>query len=331
MDSKRTFHLSRICLSVLLLTIHIGLPVQAAGVLIAHMFPDHSLPDRAADTLAEALRKRPDFQRVEVAADARLGDERENLRQLERGDIDIAVVGDLVLDYLVPSFRLVSLPFSHRTPEEALAVYSSELGDEIRQELRKRHIEVLSWHCIGQRMLTANRPIRSLADLQGLVLRLPPAPVWMATWEALGAKPKAVPFPALHDALRRKVVDAQENPPNFIRANKFYEVQSHLMLSRHLVQRQFILAGRDFYQSLEPARQKALRTAAGEASAQVCREARENQVKDIAWLQKKGMKIVELDLFNAAAALLPQVAADLDGAAGGILLKRIREAGAHVP
>lgn len=303
-------------------------PVHAGqALLIAHMFPQDSLPDKAADELAETLDKVPGFGPVDVAAGARLGDERENLRQLQKGEIDIAIVGDLVLDYLVPRVRLVSLPFSHRTPQQALAVYTGEVGDEIREELRKLGIETLSWHCIGQRMLTANRPIRSAADLRGLVLRLPPAPVWMAVWEALGAKPKAVPFPVLYDALRRGVVDAQENPPDFIRAKKFYQVQSHLMLSRHLVQRQFILAGRSFYQTLDESRRKALRNAATEVSSQVCRQAQENQTKDIFWLEQEGgMQVVELDLFDEAAALLPHVAESLDGAAGKALLSRILEA-----
>jgi tripartite ATP-independent transporter DctP family solute receptor len=317
----------RIMLAVLLL-LAAHLPVSVAhaeqAVLIAHMFPADSLPDKAAVALVKSLDGKSGFGKVEVAAAARLGDERENLRQLQNGEIDIAIVGDLVLDYLVPRYRLVGLPFSHRNPQEALAVYGSELGSEIRQELRKQGIEVLSWHSIGQRMLTANRPIRSLADLQGLVLRLPPAPVWIATWETLGAKPKVVPFPALHDAMRRGVVDAQENPPDFIRSKKLYEVQSHLMLTRHSVQRQFILASQRFFDALPPRQRSALRAAATTASAQTSQQAQENQAKDIAWLEREGgMHVLNLDLFAEAVAILPQVADTLDGAAGKALLTRI--------
>lgn len=304
---------------------------EAGGtaVVVAHMFPQRSLPDVAATMLANDLRALKGVSRVTVAGAAKLGDERENLRQLQRGDIDIAIVGDLVLSYLIPRYRVVTLPFSHRTPEEALAVYGSDLGLEIQAEFRKRGLEVLSWHCIGTRLLTANRPIRSRADLAGLKLRLPPNSAWVATWKALGAAPRAVPFTELYDTLKRGGVEAQENPPNFIRSKRFYEVQSHLMLSRHLVQQQFILASPHFMKTLAPGQGAVVRDAAQKASHTVCNEALSAEGENIAWLENQGMKVVELDLFEDAAAVLPQVAESLDGKAGLDLLSRVIELRSH--
>jgi tripartite ATP-independent transporter DctP family solute receptor len=235
-------------------------------VVIAHMFPQNSLPDVAAKALSKNLMQDNNFKDIIIAPAAKLGDERENLRQLQRGEIELAVVGDLVLEYLTPQFRLISLPFTHKSVDEALAIYNSELGDEIKQSLFEQGITVLSWHAIGQRMLTANRPINSKKDLEGLQLRLPPAPVSMSVWKALGVSTRAVPFPELYDALKSKRVEAQENPPNFIRAKKFYEVQDYLILTKHIVQRQFILASNQYVQSLNKKELETLKKSAIKAS-----------------------------------------------------------------
>lgn len=303
-----------------------ALAEEATSVLIAHMFSPDSFPDQAARLVADALRAEEGVGSVEVAAGARLGDERANLRQVQRGEVDITVVGTLLLNYLTPRYRLVGTPFLFRERDQVAAVYDGPIGDEIRDGLRQRGLEMLSWHCIGQRLLTANRPIASRADLQGLKLRLPPDATWFATWSALGAVPEAVAFPELHAALKGGEVEAQENPPGLIRGQRFHGVQSHLMLTRHLLQTQFVVAGRDFLQRLGPRAEARLRQAAEAASARVCARAQREQQADIDWLIGEGGMIpVELELGDEAVALLPGVARRLDGEAGVALLNRILE------
>lgn len=321
--------------SILILALVLLLPMAApgtaaaagsSGVIIAHMFPEKSLPGLGAEILADGLRRQGNFGTIDVAFAARLGDERENLRQLQRGEIDMAIVGSLALSYLTPRYRLANLPFLFENPNQSMAFFDTPIGREIRAGLKKLNLVVLSWHCVGSRLLTANRPIRSLNDLAGLRLRLPPDGVWMTTWKGLGANPRAVPFTELYDNLKRGAVDAQENPPNFIRAKKFYEVQSHLMLSNHLVQMQFILASRSFYESLKQNLRTQVTDAARHASGEVCRQARAGQTKDVEWLVNKGgMTVVELDLTAEADQALPRVAEQLDGPDGVKLLTLIKE------
>lgn len=295
------------------------------NIVLAHMFPKESLPDIAAKKFKENLES-SGLAKISITPAAQLGDERDNLRQLQKGEIELAIVGDLVLGYILPEYQMIAMPFTHKNTEEALAVYNSRLGEEIREKMKQQGIVVLSWHSIGQRMLTANKAIRSYKDLQGLTLRLPPMPVWMATWKALGAQPRAIPFPDLYDALKTGTVEAQENPPNFIKSKKFYEVQTHLMLTRHLVQRQFILASLSFVESLSKPQAKLLKDAARETSATINKLVDENEAEDIAWLQAKGgMTIINLDLRENAKAVLPQVATSLDKTNGKKLLNKILE------
>nr|CRH07239.1 Putative TRAP-type C4-dicarboxylate transport system, periplasmic component [Candidatus Magnetococcus massalia] len=295
-------------------------------VVIAHMFAAGSPPDQLANQLAPELKKILSLKRVTVAGGARLGDERDNLRQLQQDEIELAIVGTLIFSYLTPEYRLIVTPFLHRTLEQVQALYTSSLGDEIRARVRQQGVEILGWYCIGQRLLTANRPIIAPQQLRGLKLRLPPDPAWQATWHALGTAPRIIAFPQLYDALKQGEVEAQENPASLIRAKKFYQVQRYLMLTKHLVQTQFVVVSNRFMQRLTPGQQQQLRQLVKGYAQQACDRTRKNQQSDIQWLTTHGgMQAIELDLFPQAEQILPHVARSLDGDAGVALFKRIKE------
>ena len=57
-------------------------------------------------------------------------------------------------------------------------------------------------------------------------------------------------------------IEAQENPPNFIRASKLHEHQKYLMTTHHMPQRQFVLASQARWQQLPQATRDLLAQAA---------------------------------------------------------------------
>jgi len=87
----------------------------------------------------------------------------------------------------------------------------------------------------GFRQFTANREIRTPADLDGIKLRLPPVPDWVAVWSALGAVPVQVPLTGIYEALRTGVAEASEGDLTQISSLRLFEVRSHLALTGHLV------------------------------------------------------------------------------------------------
>ncbi len=67
----------------------------------------------------------------------------------------------------------------------------------------------------GDRHLLTNKPIKVPADLAGIRMRTPGAPVWMETIRAMGATPTAMGWGEVYPALQQKVIDAAEaqHPP----------------------------------------------------------------------------------------------------------------------
>ncbi|MBF0220553.1 MAG: TRAP transporter substrate-binding protein [Gammaproteobacteria bacterium] len=286
-------------LSLVLTVIFAPSSLGATELTLAHMFPPASLPDKVAQRFAELVAERSQQSlKITVYNNGYLGDERSNLLSLAKGDIDLAVTGDLLISLFLPDYAIVNMPFLYRNVDHAMNVYHGPIGAAIREKLISDHaIQALSWHYVGTRLLTANQPVDNFAKLHQLALRLPPDQIWNSTWSALGVRTSLIPFTQLFSALERKRVDAQENPPDFIRSSQLYKVQKYLINSQHLPQRQFVLINRHtFTQKLSPPQQQLIEQAAKEASEWLTAIAKKQQQQDIDWLITFGeMQFSEFD------------------------------------
>lgn len=304
--------------------------VQASPRILklGHQFAPGSLPNRVATRLAGQLRERSGGAiEVQLIPGAALGDELQHLKLLRSGSLDLSVTGDLIVSSLSDEYLVLNLPFLYRDTAHALAAYGSAAGARMRQEMEAGGLRALSWHPVGVRMLTAQRPIARWQDLQGLRLRLPADVAWTAVWRSLGAQPQQVAFTDLPAALRLGRVDAQENPPNFIRAGQLHQYQSHLMTTAHMPQRQFVCASGPRWAQWTPRERDWVQQAALEASAWAARTAEEEQQQDLAWLLGPGgMQRVAFDATGIAEQLEP-IAVALAGEAGRTLYRQIRQLG----
>lgn len=301
-------------------------PLATSSVVLklGHQFARGSLPDRVAQRIAEQVAERSKQSvQVQVFPSAAFGDEREHLALLRRGALDLAITGDLVISSLGSAYMVVNMPFLYRDVAHALSTYAGPLGQDMRAAMADKGLETLSWHHVGVRMLTANRPVRTADDLKGLKLRLPPDAAWVAVWTALGANPQQLPFTELPAALKLGKVDAQENPANFIRANKLYEHQKYLMTTRHMPQRQFVLASQARWQRLPAATRALLAQAATEASRWAVATAEAEDQKDLNWLLTEGgMTSVTFDA-GPIEQRLDAVATQLGGSAAQSVYQRV--------
>jgi tripartite ATP-independent transporter DctP family solute receptor len=312
-----------VCLGILVGTLPAG---AAENLKLAHQFAPDSLPGKSAAKFAELVaEKSKGAVKVTVLPGGALGDERANLQQLENGSLDLALTGDLVISFMAKPYMLVSMPFIYRDPDHSVAVFNGEIGAEIGKYLLDHNkIRALAWQYAGTRVLTANRPVRTLDDLNGLKLRMPAAEMWVKTWQKTGAVIVNVAFTELYMALQTGTVQAQENPPNFIIAQKFNEVQKYLMPTNHVPQMNVYFLSDAKSRALSAADRAAIEAAAREATDWTTKTAKESQAKDVEWLTSKGgMTLVPIDL-TGIQELIKNVPSEVLGAAGPALYDRIR-------
>ena len=298
----------------------------ADNLKLAHMFAPTSLPGQSAAHFADLVKQKTGgATTITVIPGGALGDEGANLQQLQNGSIDLALTGDLVISSYGKPYLLMTLPFLYRSADQALHVYNGALGKELGDYLYSQYkLRLVAWQYAGTRVLTSSKPIRTLADLKGLKMRLPSNVPWVAAWGKTGVAITPVAFTELQLALQTGTVTAQENPPNFIIANKFYEVQKYLMATNHYPQMQSYFIADSVYAALPPAERTAIEAAMREAAEWTSDQAMKAQQSDIDWLTTKGgMTLVPIDM-TGLQDLVKTVPAELMGPQGEVLVERIK-------
>lgn len=266
--------------------------------------------------------------RVEQYPGSELGGEVEMFEAVRRGELDLALLTAVTFSREVPEFGAFDLPFLMRDAAHAYAVLDGPVGRGFFARFRERGVVPLAWGENGLRHLTnSKRPVRTLADIAGLKLRVPQSDVTLRCFRALATVPEPLPFPALYDALASGRFDGQENPIAVIQPARFAKVQKYLSLTGHVYSAAIIFMSRDAWEDLSAAERDAFEAAAHEGGQVSRRVADEAQRTGVEALRAEGMEVVtDVDRDSFAAALRPLVA-EYAEAFGPDLIARIRAAG----
>jgi tripartite ATP-independent transporter DctP family solute receptor len=204
--------------------------------------------------------------KVQVAVGGVLGGERDVAEGIQLGTVDGAILGGILQNF-DPAMSILEFPFLFKNDAHVRAVMEGPVGEKIRARLiDKTGIRILYHVMRTPRELTTKKPVKSLADVKGMKIRVPEMEAHLETWKALGANPTPLAFTEVYTALQLGTVDGQENPLGVIYANKFFEVVDYLTLTDHLVGFMMIVTNNAKFGKLAPDLQKALTQAAMEAS-----------------------------------------------------------------
>ncbi len=225
---------------------------------------------------------------VDVFPAMQLGGAKENVDAVRSGTLALTWVGGAFLSRIAPELEAVSLPFVFPNRETAFRVIDGPVGAAIDKKLQDKGFISLGWMELGMRHVTNSRgPIKTMADLKGLKIRLQPNETHLATFRALGANPVAMDVKELYSALEQRVVDAQENPYTVIGASRYSEVQKHLSNSGHFFDFIAVVASKRAFEQLKPEYQKAVREAMTATIAFQRKLAIEEEAKRLAELKGK--------------------------------------------
>ena len=157
----------------------------------------------------------------------------------------------------------------------------------------------------GMREFTANEPIRSPDDLDGLRMRFPNSPQFLMNAKALGAEATEVAYEELFLALQQGTVDGQENPITNIAASSLQDVQDYISMSNHQANSNLVIIGADAWKGLSEEQQDVLDEAVDAAEEQVPQCVADDEEKTLAeWKASGDMKVVDdvdVEAFRAQA------------------------------
>ncbi len=232
---------------------------------------------------------------VRVFPSEQLGRELDIIRSIEAGIDDMTITGESMQNWSeITGF--CGMPYLIKDFNHIEQVLSGAVGDAIEKEMIKKiGLRPLAYFARGPRHLTSNRPIRSPGDLKGMILRVPPVPVSVKTWEALGAKPTPMSFSEVFTALQQGTVEGQENPFALIYSGGLYEVQKYLNLTGHVIGWVYVVIGEKQFQALKPEHREIVVQAGKEAQEYHARlfENQEDELRKK--LIEQGMTFIEVD------------------------------------
>src|SRR5205807_5163071 len=119
----------------------------------------------------------------------------------------------------------------------------------------------------GIRNIFANRPLRNLADIKGLKVRVQGAPIWSRTFAAAGMSPTVIAYNEIYNAIQNNVISAGENEAAGVEAMKFYEVAPQLSMTQHAITIRPLCFSAKTFNKLDKNMQAAVLKAGKEAGA----------------------------------------------------------------
>jgi TRAP-type C4-dicarboxylate transport system substrate-binding protein len=141
--------------------------------------------------------------------------------------------------------------------------------------------------------------------MKGMKLRVPPAPLFLMFTKSVGANATPIAFSEVYLALQNKTVDGQENPLPTILAKKFYEVQSHIMLTGHITESLLTIVGSHVWAKLDDSEKKIFNDVLISAAAKVTDQIRASELKLADEFRKLGKTVVEVDRDAFRKAAVP--------------------------
>jgi tripartite ATP-independent transporter DctP family solute receptor len=243
--------------------------------------------------------------KIQIFHSAQLGVEEDIIEQLRQGasigqNTDAARLGNYV-----KGLAVLNGPYFAESLDEVDKLSKAPTIVKWQEELASQHgLKVVCFDWVqGYRHFFTNKPVRKPADLSGLRIRTPPAPIWQESIRALGAAPTAMAFGDMYPALQQQAIDGVELVYNNIPGGRFYEVLKYANETKHIMLINFQVVGSTFFNSLPPEYQTALteecKRAGRETSEKIL--ASEQAVKQ--QLMDRGMAVVEdvdLAAFRAA-------------------------------
>ncbi|MGP9642252.1 MULTISPECIES: TRAP transporter substrate-binding protein [unclassified Halomonas] len=273
-----------------------------------HLANEQNIWHQAAEKFKEEVEANSDGRiEVRLYPSEQLGNEMDVINSIQLGTADMTITGESLQNW-APKAAMMAVPYAFRDSEHLHAAVNGEIGTEIEEQITERtNLVPLTWFERGPRELTADRPIRTPEELDDLRLRVPNVPLFVDTWQAMGARPTPMAFSEVFTALQQNTLEGQENPLSLIESASFNEVQDYVNMTGHVRSWIYVVIGRNQLENMPEDLQQVVRDAAETMQAYESELFVEDQMRLEQTLQERGMEFVEVDVDAFAEAARPAV------------------------
>jgi TRAP-type C4-dicarboxylate transport system substrate-binding protein len=198
-----------------------------------------------------------------------LGLEKDYFAYMNQGKaVDYAIVSPAHMSTFSRAAPFIDAPFIFRDLDHWNKVLDADLLRPIADEIaQKADVMLIGYAGGGTRNIFANKPVRNMAEMKNLKVRVQGAPIWSRTFAAAGMSPTVIAYNEVYNAIQNGVIQAGENEAAGVEQMKFYEVGPNLNMTQHAITiRPLCFSGKTF-KGLDKDLQAAVLRAGKEAGA----------------------------------------------------------------
>jgi tripartite ATP-independent transporter DctP family solute receptor len=199
-----------------------------------------------------------------------LGSEKEVVEQLQAGAVQMTRVSLGIVGPVVPEVNAFNLPFVFRDHAHMRKVIDGPIGQEMLDKITNSEFKLvaLAWMDGGTRNLYTKKPVRDIADLKGMKIRVQGNPVFIDTINAMGGNGIAMATGEIFSALQTGVIDGAENNMPTLLEHNHYQNAKFYTLTEHLILPEPVVMSKETWTKLSPEQQALVKKLAVEAQAE---------------------------------------------------------------
>lgn len=230
------------------------------------------------------------------------GAQAKGIEMLMDGSADMTFHSNLIYSTLDERTNVISLPWMFGGYEDVDATLAGPAGDAIADILDSYGIKVLGFAQNGFRQLTNNvREVKTVADLEGLQIRINNSQMQLNLFKALGADPLNMNFPEVFTALQQGSIDGQETPIDVTYSSNIHEVSKYLSVWNYMYDAFILGINKQTFESFSPELQGIIVQTAAEACEYQRNLIRTNEEKQLEEIEASGVKVTKYEDMDIAA------------------------------
>src|SRR6187401_3054697 len=198
-----------------------------------------------------------------------LGLEKDYFAYMNQGKaVDYGIVSPAHMSTFSKAAPFIDAPFLFRDLDHWNKVLDADILKPVADEIaQKADVMLVGYAGGGTRNIFANKPVKNLAEMKNLKVRVQGAPIWSKTFTAAGMSPTVIAYNEVYNGIQNGVIAAGENEAAGVEAMKFFEVAPNLNMTQHAITiRPICFSGKTF-KTLPPDLQAAIVKAGKEAGA----------------------------------------------------------------
>ncbi len=259
-------------------------------IKFSHVVAQDTPKGKAAEYFKKLAEERTKGRvQVQVFPNSQLYKDKEEMEALQLGAVQMLAPSLAKFGPLgAKEFEVFDLPYIFDNYDELHKVTQGPIGMQLLSKLESKGIKGLAYWDNGFKILSANKPLKTPADLKGLKMRIQSSKVIEEQMRSMGALPQVMAFSETYQALQTGVVDGTENPPSNMFTQKMHEVQKHATVTNHGYLGYAVIVNKKFWDGLPADVRATLDGAMKDATLYANKIAKQENDEDLAKIKASG-------------------------------------------